>query len=332
MENPSIVLQGVERIEVEGSAIPKPSSGEVVVKTIRSLISGGTEMTLYEGKAENPEWANLTTYPRFMGYSNVGEVVEVGEGVDPCWIGRRVHSHGAHRAYTTAPAHSMRELPDSVLDEHGCFTTLAKVAMNGLRRGQVTWGESVGIFGLGIIGQLAARLCLIVGARPVFVIEPSEFRRSLLPDDARMQVLSGAQEDLSAYIQQHNQGRKLDVVLEITGNPEVIPSEPLLLREQGRFVMVSSPRGASLFDFHDLCNRHSLTIIGSHGFSHPQPGWNGAPWTSGRHGELFLSLLATGEVDVGPLVSRRFSYRDATDAYAYLSANRADTLGIILEW
>lgn len=332
VSNPTIVLTSPQQLEVQDLPIPKPGQGEVLVRTIRSLISTGTEMTLYKGQASpGTVWASMNTYPRLTGYSNIGEVIAVGDGVSQSWIGLRVHNHGKHQAYTLAPAATIRKVPDNVSDEQGTFTTLAKVVMNGLRRGAVTWGESVAVVGLGILGQLAVRLCAILGARPIFGLELSDYRLALLPKDRRIIGLKGQAGILKETIRELNDGRLLDVVLEMTGNPEAIPEEPLLLRTQGRFVIISSPRGPSLFDFHDLCNRESFTIIGAHGFSHP-PHSDNNPWTSARHGELFMDLLSTGEVAIDSLISHRFSFQDAPEAYRLLDENRGQAMGVILKW
>jgi 2-desacetyl-2-hydroxyethyl bacteriochlorophyllide A dehydrogenase len=331
--NPTLVLTGSRQLEVQDYPIPTPSPGEVLVRTICSLISTGTEMNLYSGQSQpGTVWAEMSDYPRLTGYSNIGEVIAVGEGVSQSWLGLRVHNHGKHQAYTLADASKICPVPDHVDSEEGTFTTLAKVVMNGLRRGGVTWGESIAVVGLGLLGQLAVGLCSFLGARPIFAVELSDYRLNLLPSQPCIVGMQGQLSSLKERICQLNDGRLVDVVLEMTGNPSIIPDQPLLLRPQGRLVIISSPRGASLFDFHDLCNRQSFTIIGAHGFSHPPPGDNNNPWSSARHGALFLNLLSAGEIKVKQLISHRFSFQDAPEAYRLLDNNRQEAMGVILKW
>jgi threonine dehydrogenase-like Zn-dependent dehydrogenase len=118
----------------------------------------------------------------------------------------------------------------------------------------------------------------------------------------------------------------------VTGRADLIPGEFKALREQGRFVVLSSPHDKTLFDFHDLCNRPSYTIIGAHNFSHPPYETVQTPWTMKRHAEQFFDLLASGEVDAGRMISRKISYKEAPPVYEQLLKDRSKDLGIVIEW
>jgi len=333
-ENLALVFTGPEKVELQERPMPAPGPGQALVRTRCSLISAGTELTVLSGRyAPGSVWSRLAAFPYFPGYSNVGVVVAVGPDVDSSWVGRRVHSHGPHQAFALTPSAKMAAVPDGVSDEDATFTTLAKVAMNGLRRGGLTWGESAAVVGLGIVGQLAVRLCLFAGARPTFAIEPAPERRAKLPTHPGLRVLPAKPfESLRDDVRAGNRGRLLDMVFEATGDPDVIPGEATLLRPQGRLVITSSPRGPSSFDFHDLCNRESLHIIGAHSLHHPLEETPDTPWTSRRHGELFLEMLASGAFSVSSLVSHRFRGCDAVQAYEHLRHARASTTAVVLDW
>jgi 2-desacetyl-2-hydroxyethyl bacteriochlorophyllide A dehydrogenase len=332
-KNPTLIFTGAGRVEIQQRDVPAPSAGEVLIKSKRSLISTGTELTLLSGKSrQGSVWSNLGTFPRTTGYCNVGEVVGIGEGVAPSLLSRRVATHGQHAAYVTCAAAELRQIPDAVADEDATLNTLAEVAMNGIRRSGLAWGETVAIVGLGLIGQLTARLCAVLGSGEIFGIEISENRLRYLPRANYIHPMLGAVGDLGEAIQSNNRERLADVVFEVTGNPEVIPDELRLLRAQGRFVILSSPTGYSQFDFHDLCNRESFTIIGAHYFSHPSVATPGNPWTAIRHSELFMSYLADRRLTVNELISHRFSYKQASAAYGLLDGQRDSAMGVILEW
>src|ERR1041384_3965251 len=333
MENPSVVFVEAGRVEVLNRPLPVPAAGEVLIRTTCSLISTGTELMLLSGKARRDSvWAELTEFPFQPGYSNVGEVVEIGAGVESWWLGRRVGTHTAHAAYVTCAVSALRPLPETVRAEDATFGTLSEVVMNGLRRGQLTWGESVAVVGLGLLGQLCVRLCALAGAQMVFGIELSPRRLQWLPEGASFYGLLGAAGEFRETIMERNKSRLPGVVFELTSDPEAIPGQLTLLRPQGRFVILSSPRGATLFDFHDLCNRQSFTIIGAHGFSHPPVETLNNPWTGRRHGELFLDLLAAGKLSVRELISHRLPYQHAPEAYELLASRRAEAMGVVLDW
>ncbi len=319
---------------VEGSMLA-PAEGELLVETAVSLISTGTELTALS--ADDPPgtvWASLRKFPSTPGYCSAGRVVAAGATADREWIGKRVASAAHHARYDCISTTAARPVPDEgVSDEEAAFCTLAEVVMNGVRRSGVTWGESVVVFGLGLLGQLAVRFCQLAGAWPIFAVDIRDERLALVPDDPGVIRVSAAHGDISEVVGRSTRGRMADVAFEVTGNSELIPSEITNLRQQGRFVILSSPRGqGTLFNFHDLCNRPSYTIIGAHNLSHPEAATLEQPWTGARNAELFFTLVAERKVNVGPLVSHRYSYRDAPCAYAMLLEDRSKAMGVILDW
>ncbi len=334
MHNPTVVFTAPGQVAVEDRPLPVPTAGQVLIQTRRTLISTGTELTILNGQfPPQSRWADYGRFPFVPGYDHIGEVVEVGPEVDRAWLGRKVGSYAAHAAYVLGRPAALRPVHREVPDEEAAFFTLAEIAMNGVRRGQVTWGETVAVYGLGLLGQLVARLCRLAGAALVIGVDVAPSRLTLFPAHTRMAALDPAQGDLIPKVQELTRGRLADVVFELTGNPEAIPGEFALLRRQGRMVLLSSPRGPTpLFDFHDLCNSPSYTIIGAHNSSHPAHETLQQPWTQQRHAELFFDLVAAGELEIAPLISHRLPFSEAPGIYAALRADRSQAMGVILAW
>jgi 2-desacetyl-2-hydroxyethyl bacteriochlorophyllide A dehydrogenase len=331
--NPTVVFTAPRQIEIEERPLPAPRAGEVLIESRVSLISTGTEMSVLDGDpAVGAVWRELRRYPYVAGYSNVGEVVDIGEGVDPSWVGRRVDSHSPHAAYVTCATAELRPVPAGVADEEAALATLAEVAMNGVRRSQLTWGESAAVVGLGLLGQLTARIARLAGARPVFGIDLAAERLRHLPAGGGFVPLLGEAAELADVVRGPHREQGVDVAFETSGSPRAIPGEALLLRPQGRLVLVSSPSGPTAYDFHDLCNRTSLSLIGAHYFSHPPQASFDNPWTARRHGELFLDWLAAGDLRVGDLITHRIPGERAPEAYALLRERRLEALGVVFDW
>ena len=332
-ENPTVVFTSPRQVEVEDRPVPKPGPGEVLIRTRCSLVSIGTELSVLDGESPSGEaWKSLRKYPYVPGYDNVGVVVDVGEGVDPGWMSKRISSWGGHTAYATVGTDRCWTVPDTVGDEDAAFLSLAHVALNGMRRSGLVFGEAAVVYGLGIIGQITAQLCRFAGARPVVGVDLSPWRVGFLPKKTGILGVAGADADVKKAVETATAGRMADVVFEVTGNPGVIPTEFEALHPQGRIVILSSPRDATLFDFHDLCNAMSTTIIGAHNFSHPRVATPGNPWTWGRHAEMFFDLAAAGEVAVAPLISHRESFQNAPDLYEMLLHDRSQAMGVLLTW
>lgn len=334
MRNPTVVFTGPGQVVVEDRPLPIPAAGEVLIQTRRTLISTGTELTILNGQfPAQSRWADYGRFPFVPGYDHIGTVVEVGPEVDRAWLGRKVASYAAHAAYVLGRPAALRQIHRDLPDEQAAFFTLAEIAMNGVRRGQVTWGETAAVYGLGLLGQLVARLCRLAGAAMVIGVDLAPSRLALFPHLSRMAALNPAEGDLIARAQALTRGRLAEVVFELTGNPEAIPAEFALLRRQGRMVLLSSPRGPTpLFDFHDLCNSPSYTIIGAHNSSHPAHETLQQPWTQRRHAELFFDLVADGELEVASLISHRLACTEAPRIYAALREDRSQAMGVVLEW
>lgn len=328
-----MVFTQPRQVAIEDRGIPVPKEGELLIKTRRTLISTGTELTILNGQfPRDSAWANYGKFPFVPGYNNIGEVIGAGPNVDREWIGKRVASYGSHALYVIAGAESVRTIERDVPEDQVVFFTIAEIVMNGVRRGRIDWGDAVALYGAGLLGQLTARFCRLCGARPVFVIDVANNRLRYLPDDPQVVKLNPNEIDVVSAVDKGTRGRNASVVFEVTGSAALIPSEFRVLRRQGRFVVLSSPGGETTFDFHDLCNSPSFTIIGAHNSSHPAHATPENPWTMKRHFELFVDLLADGELDVSPLISHREPYKRAVELYQMLLSDRSQAMGVMLEW
>lgn len=331
--NPTIVFERPEVVVIEKRQKPKPTENHVLILTKKTLISTGTELTILKGDfPKGSAWARYGKYPFVPGYDNVGVIIEVGSGINMDMVGRRVATYSEHAMYVCARQDELRFIPEGVTDEQAAFFTIAEIVMNSVRRANVRFGESVAIYGAGLLGQFAARFSRICGARPVMVIDISNYRLGMLPHDPAIVKLNPKEVDVATEVSRVTRGRMADVVFEVTGDPKLIPSEFECLHRQGRFVLLSSPRGPTLFDFHDLCNSPSFTIIGTHNSSHPPFETLDNPWTAHRHCELFFDLILSGEVEVDNLISHRVNYKSAPEVYKMLLADRTLAMGVILDW
>ncbi|GAI25580.1 unnamed protein product, partial [marine sediment metagenome] len=139
-------------------------------------------------------------------------------------------------------------------------------------------------------------------------------------------------EDVEKKVRSITNGRMADVVFEVTGNPAVIPWAIKLVKPQGRFVVLSSPRGPTQLDFHDEVNAPSRTIIGTHVTSQPEYETPYNQWTLKKNTELFFEFLKGGIIKVNHLISHKYPWFEAERAYRMLIENRAETMGVILDF
>jgi predicted dehydrogenase/threonine dehydrogenase-like Zn-dependent dehydrogenase len=179
--------------------VPACQPGGVLVRSLYSLISTGTEMMKVSearmsliGKARaRPDQMRklldsvaqqgaVATYQKAMnrldsytplGYSLCGVVVEVGAGAEQFSVGQVVAAAGnefaLHAEVNWIPTNLCVPVPDGVAAEHAAFATVGAIAMQGVRRAEVALGETACVIGLGLIGQLAVRLLVASGANVV---------------------------------------------------------------------------------------------------------------------------------------------------------------------
>src|SRR5512136_1140706 len=139
-----VVVTAPRAVSLEPAEVASPGPGEVLIRAERTLISTGTELTAITGDfPPNSAWAAYIQYPCPLGYSHVGCVAEVGEGVPASRLGERVLSMACHTGWALRPSSLAWQVPDGVDPEAASFAVLVEIVMGGVRRGRVAFGESV---------------------------------------------------------------------------------------------------------------------------------------------------------------------------------------------
>jgi 2-desacetyl-2-hydroxyethyl bacteriochlorophyllide A dehydrogenase len=331
MTNPTVVFPEPREVAIEDRERPEPGEREVLIGTETTLISTGTELTVLSGDyPDGSVWDDYGTYPFEPGYANVGRVVDA-DGTHLA-EGDRVATWAPHAKYVTAPADDCVRVPDDISDERASLFAIAQIAMNGVRRGRVDWGETVAVYGLGIVGQLAARVARVAGAERVVGVDVASERVSYLPDESGVTGLDPTASDPAVAVDDLTNGRMADAVFEATGNPEAIPEEFDVLADQGRLVLLSSPHGETSLDFHDAVNAPSTEILGAHQTSHPPTATAADPWTKDRHVELYVEYLRQGRLAVDELFSHVRPAAAAPALYESLLDDRTGAMAVRLEW
>ena len=333
MKTTTIFFEEPYKVALHEETIPKPKEHEVLVKTLVTLISTGTEMTAYTGDfPKRSEWSNYVKYPFKPGYSNVGKVIEVGSNVKELKKGDIVASLASHTQYYIASEYQLVKVPSTIDIKEAAFHTLACIVLNSVRLSEIKLGESIVIVGVGLLGQLVALFSRISGGFPIIAVDLSDFRLKTALKSGANYIIDPKREDVFKKVREYTEGRRADIVFEVTGNPSVIEWAIKLAREMGKLIILSSPRGPSTIDFHDEVNRPSRIIIGTHATSQPEFETLQNPWTRKRNAELFFKLLEHGIIKINHLVTNIFNWKDAEKAYKFLLENRLKTLGVLFDF
>ncbi|WP_341937610.1 zinc-dependent alcohol dehydrogenase [Marinimicrobium sp. C2-29] len=149
-------------VEVREVPLAVPGPGEVRVRSLYSAVSAGTELLLYRGQLPNDMALDTTLeslqessqYPVPFGYACVGEVQQLGEGVDPAWQGQRVFSFQPHASHFIARPEQLIAVPDDVSSQAAVFLPNMETAVNLVQDGHPLLGERVVVLGQGVVGLL----------------------------------------------------------------------------------------------------------------------------------------------------------------------------------
>jgi len=269
-----------------------------------------------------------------LGYSCAGHVLSVGRTVADLSPGQRVACAGtgyAHHAEIVAvPRNLVAPIHPGVDFEAAAFTTLGAIAMQGLRRAELTFGETVVVLGLGMLGLLAVQIGRAAGYRVIGLDIDAE-RVALARQLGAEAAFNSATEDVLAQVEALTNGRGTDAVVIYAATPS---SEPVnlafdLCRQRGRVVAVGA-FGMELD--RERMYRKELDFVMSTSYGpgrydslYEEQGVDypigHARWTENRNMQAFLALLASGQVDVQSLISGRFPIERATEAYALLESD-----------
>ena len=364
------ILQSLENGDtiLEEVPCPRVKPGHLLIRTSTSLVSAGTEKMLVDfGKAnlidkarQQPDKVKMVldkvktdglmptieavrskmSQPLPLGYCNVGEVIEIGAGVEGFALGDRVVSNGKHAEVVCVPTNLCAKIPDAVDDEEAAFTVIGAIALQGVRLIQPTLGEAVVVTGLGLIGLVTVQLLRANGCRVLgldFDPEKLEMARKL---GAETVDLSNG-EDPVAAAQAFSRGRGVDAVLVTasTKSNEPMSQAATMCRKRGRIVLVGVV-GLELSRADFFEKEITFQVSCSYGAGRYDPSYEEGGqdypigyvrWTEQRNFEAVLDMLQGKNIDVHPLISHRFSLEKTKEAYDLVGGD-GKSLGILLQY
>jgi len=362
------ITQNIRNGKLNVVEVPDPVArpGHVLIANAFSVISAGTEKISMElakktllGKArERPDQVRRVlekfrnegffntisqvreklNEPMTMGYSSAGVVLACGAGVQEFKPGDQAASNGPHAGVVCVPKHLCAKVPDGVQLDHAAFTVLGAIALQGVRLARLGLGETAFVIGLGLIGQITVALLKAQGCR-VYGTDldatKCELALKMGADLARSEMRA---EDLIGL----TRGLGADAVL-ITASTD--SNQPIELaaetvRKKGRVVAVGAvglnlPRRPYYFKEAEFVVSRSYgpgrydSEYEERGHDYP---FAYVRWTEQRNMQAVLDLMASGQLNVSPLISHRFQIENAEAAYRLIEEGKEYYLGILLEY
>lgn len=325
-----VVFTAPGSAELQSYAPPALQPGQLLIRTSVSLISPGTERAFFLGL---PNTSGV--YPQPTGYSNVGTIIALGEGVASDWqLGGRVASSGHHAALVAVDQQQCVPIPDPIDDEQAVFYHLLTIALQGIRRAHIEIGEPVAVLGAGLIGLLAIQCARLNGGGPVIAIDPQPKRHPFARQSGADATVAELGEKLAPAVSAicgDNNGPP--IVIEATGHPEAVITAMQLVAPGGRVILLGSTRGETeQVNFYREVHRKGISVIGAHNIARPRHDSRPGCWTQFDDNRAVMRLLALGRLPISHLITHRYAWSDAAQAYAMLKAWDPDALGILLDW
>jgi 2-desacetyl-2-hydroxyethyl bacteriochlorophyllide A dehydrogenase len=324
MDIQQVVFTERGRAQMQTRALPEPGSGEVLVESLFSVISPGTELAVFRGLTD-------ANFPYPPGYSVCGRVARCGPGVQSPREGEYVVTEGLHASHMVAPAAECFRVAVGV-DAVGvdpmeaAAYRMAVIALQGVRKAQVQLGESVLVIGLGVIGQLAGQIARLSGATTIAGIDPLPARRQLAANVG----FDHTAENADVLVTPDG---GWDVVVEATGVPAPINDALRLARRLGRVVLLGSTRGQTgQVDFYRDVHRKGLTVLGAHDSTRPRFEDASTTRTLGSDTRIVLQFLAQQRLKLRPLITQIVPAAQAPQIYESLANNGSAVLTVALDW
>jgi len=353
--------------------LPPLQPAHVLVRNHYSLISSGTEKSTikaarkgYVGKAkERPEQLKqvvsslktqglIPTYRAVMkkldaysplGYSSVGEIVEMTDDVKNFRIGDFVACGGltaSHAEFVCVPVNLCVGLKPGTDLTQAVYNSLGSIAMQGIRQANIQLGETCAVIGLGLVGQLTALLLRAAGAR-VVGIDVDSHMVGVAGENCVDLAISRQDGSIENKIMQFTDGIGCDAVLITAASDSLDPINfaGAISRNKGIIVIVGSvPTGFNrdpYFYRKELQVRMSCSygpgrydnVYEEKGIDYP-PGY--VRWTENRNMQAFQELMYSKRIDIGYLTTHIFKLKNAPDAYDMILLKSEPFLGVLIEY
>lgn len=340
---------------LEEVPVPQVGSGQVLIRTSRSLVSLGTERMLVEfGKAnlvqkarQQPDKVKMvldkiksdgllptleTVFKKLdeplpLGYCNVGKVVAVGRGVLDFNIGDRVASNGSHAEFVCIPQNLVAHIPETISDDEATFTVIGSIGLQGIRLLSPSLGESIVVVGLGLIGLMTAQLLKANGCK-VIGIDLDE-NKLKLARNFEIDCCNSTKTDPVKFVMQHTDGIGADgVVITASAKTDSIISQAAnMSRKRGKIVLVGViglNLNRSEFYEKELSFQVSCSYgPGRYDDNYEQKGFDYpvafVRWTEKRNFEAVLSAISLKQIDVQSLITEVINLENYKDIYGGIS-------------
>ncbi len=323
-----------EFLDVESQTL---GADQVRVKTVVSTISNGTERANLTGNptiGPGVKPGSAAVFPRVVGYSTSGIVVEKGENVKDLQIGDRVAMYWTtHRTYNVVNERNAVKIEsDKVSFEEASMANIATFPLAALRKTRLEIGESVMVMGLGILGLLAVALARTAGAVPVIAVDPVKERRDKALKYGADYAFDPFEEGFEEKVKAVTNGG-VNVAIEVTGQGAGLNETLDCMARFGRVALLGCTRESDFtVDYYRKVHGPGVTLIGAHTLARPEKESYPGYFTTADDIKVFLNLCATGRLNVKDMIEETYSPTECFAVYDRLANDRNFPTVVQFDW
>ena len=312
-------LEGVGNVKMVEAEIPSPGNDEVLIKVRRSLISRGSELfRRYVMPGAIP--------PHMMGYSDAGDVIEIGDLVEGVVIGERSNVGGPHAQYVVG-LHG--NIPDGLDYEAATFIGLATSSVMWARTTPIKPGDVVVVLGQGIVGNLYMQAVRERLPSKVITVDANKLRCDISQQCGADMVVDVSKTDSVEFVMDITEGKGADVVVECVGGNAGLKSfeqAQRMMKNDGVLHLIAKYQGAKeagdgLLPLDSNIFMNKLLVAGIR-----------VDGERSDHRTDAAQLLAQGKINIAPMVTHRLPWQKTAEAYQMLYNKPDEALAVILDW
>lgn len=337
MKNQQIVFTKVNTAELLDVDIPPLADDHVIVKTMVSTISCGTERANLTGDPnisiytdENSE----VVFPRYAGYSSSGVVMEIGKSVTTVKPGDRVAMYWSnHKLYNVVPEGNLVKIEDDNISfEEAAICHIGNFPMAALRKTRVEIGESAMVMGLGTLGLLGITYLHAAGAAPVIAVDPVEERRLKALKFGADYAFDPTEEGFSEKIKELT-GGGVNAAIEVTGLGIGLDQCLDCMAKFGRVALLGCTRNKNFtIDYYRKVHAPGISLIGAHTQARPMVESHSAYFTHNDDIRAQLRLISNKRVDLKSMIDETYSPEDCGEVYTRLATDRNFPTFVQFDW
>lgn len=323
-----------ELLNMEDVVFETIDKNEVVVKTIFSTVSSGTERANIIGSGNLGPKSKVATFPRYLGYNCSGQVVAVGSSVSDIKPGDNVVVYQSlHKNYNIVDQKNVVKIEnESVSMQEAAIAFIASFPLAAIRKLNLEIGESLMVMGLGLLGQIAVKLARAAGAFPIIACDPIAKRREQALKSGADYAFDPLDKDFATKVKAVTNGG-VKTAIEVTGVGAGLDETLDCMARFGRVALLGCTRNSDFsIDYYQKVHCPGITLVGAHTNARAKYESSHGNYTHIDDIKVVLNLCASRNLGLKDVIEETHSPVDCPDVYTRLVNDKDFPISVQFDW